>query len=346
MNSITQIICPVDFSNNSDQAARVAASLARRNGAELELIHVIAHHPNENAEEQQLFRTVARGAETRLLKRVEELKDVGTNVRASVLTADKSQNMPKALLDHVNISAAQLLVVSSNRAKDSHSWISGSLATALVEGCAVPTLVVHDPASLLTWSDDVSDNLRVMAAVEDQESGREILQSLRELGFTEKAELVLGHVSLESSLSQISIMSGNGAAMVPPVFAASPYDSELQETTLRTASKDLAALAASELPGKSVEIKVDTSLGAVGHVLSRMAVQEKIEMVAIGTHDQSGLSRFFSPPIGEEMLREANCNVLCIPVPEVTPEPIAARAVEQEPPQSSPAFIGEAAIAS
>lgn len=342
MKTIEQLICPVDFSNNSDQAARVAAAIARRHGAELELVHVITHAARETQDDEQHYRTIERGVETRLLKRVEELRDVGTKVRSSVLTADKNQHIPAALLEHVNVSIAQLLVVSSKRAADRRHWIPGGMATALVEGCAVPTLVIHDAASLLTWADDVSDSLRIMAAVEDYESGREILQSLKELGFTSHSEILLGHVSLESSLSQISIMSGNGATMVPPVFAASPYDSELIEATMRKASEDLAALAAEEIPGMPVEIKVDTSLGAVGMVLSRMAEREKVEMMVIGTRDQSGISRFFSPPIGEEMLREAHCNVLCVPVSELSLEPIAAPVQEE----TEPAFVGQAALAS
>ncbi|MFN3200796.1 MAG: universal stress protein [Bradymonadia bacterium] len=56
--------------------------------------------------------------------------------------------------------------------------------------------------------------------------------------------------------------------------------------------------------------------GRVDHEVVELAERESIDLIIMGTHGRTGLSRFFLGSVAERVLRRANCPVLTVRHPE------------------------------
>ena len=75
------------------------------------------------------------------------------------------------------------------------------------------------------------------------------------------------------------------------------------------------------VPGNST-VKYEHHLlrGGAAEELLRFAENEQIDLIVIGTHGRTGLSRMLMGSVAEEVVRRATCPVLTIKQPATTPE--------------------------
>src|SRR5581483_10249924 len=66
-------------------------------------------------------------------------------------------------------------------------------------------------------------------------------------------------------------------------------------------------------PARGVNIVKAVSLGPAAPEILKYAEREKVDLIVLGTHGSSGLSRALRGSVAEAVLRAASCQVLAIP---------------------------------
>ncbi len=121
----------------------------------------------------------------------------------------------------------------------------------------------------------------------------------RELAAQFSAEMLLVHV-----VSPLPAMHGGVA---PTGFHIPSVLEEIQ----KSANKSLEEIRREKLPA---EIRTRTFVihGRPAHEIVQLAAQEKVDIIVIATHGESGWQRFVFGSVAEKVVRHADCPVLTI----------------------------------
>lgn len=134
MPSLTwkKILCPVDFSEESRAALRVAADLAMRFDAELTLFHA-----NPDAAARVASAPEAVGT---LVQWRAQAETLGV---AHVATATATGDPRVAIVDHAQADRFDLVVMGTHGRTGRDRQLIGSVAETVVRSSRVPVLTVH-----------------------------------------------------------------------------------------------------------------------------------------------------------------------------------------------------------
>ncbi len=126
-----KVFCPVDFSEASRAALRVAADLARRFGAELTLFHADAAASALQA---------MQGEEGRLGDWRREAEQLGA---PRVSTAHAGGEPPTAIVEAARSGGYDLVVMGTHGRTGRQASLLGSVAENVVRRSTIPVLTVH-----------------------------------------------------------------------------------------------------------------------------------------------------------------------------------------------------------
>ncbi|HEV7966855.1 MAG TPA: universal stress protein [Candidatus Acidoferrales bacterium] len=142
------ILSPIDFSNHSDDALKVAADLASRLGSELCLVHVVPMLPrlpsastifHEAEYEQELH----NDAEQRLSQMALTLTQGGLAVKTAVGTAN---DVGMEILRVAEQNHTDLIVIATHGMTGWHKLAFGSVTEKVVRMAECPVLVLKAQA--------------------------------------------------------------------------------------------------------------------------------------------------------------------------------------------------------
>lgn len=145
-----RIVVPVDGSRRADWALCLAASVARNQGSELVMVHVVAvpgaptrlpPQPLEDRLRRQLVKLCRSAAEQYLDDMQCSFQGSDLAIRWKVVVAPR---VPDALLQTARTERAGLVVMSAHGASDDTPWPYGSVAADLLSYCDRPLLVFQD----------------------------------------------------------------------------------------------------------------------------------------------------------------------------------------------------------
>ena len=138
------IVCGTDFSENSEQAGRAAAAIAKRLGVSLKLVHVLAESPLLlSLAPSEATLQAALGAQAEKLH-----LQFGIEVEPVALFGVAHE----ALLELALGANASLVVLSSLGSRKQTHWLLGSVAERVVQSSSIPVLIVRDAASIEAWA--------------------------------------------------------------------------------------------------------------------------------------------------------------------------------------------------
>jgi len=129
-----KVFCPVDFSEESRAALRVAADLARRFGAELTLFHADAPSSALHASAKD------SAGPDRLGEWRGEAERLGAGV---VATAHAAVAPPTAIIETARSEGFDLIVMGTHGRTGRQASLIGSVAENVVRRSTVPVLTVH-----------------------------------------------------------------------------------------------------------------------------------------------------------------------------------------------------------
>jgi|SRR5262245_4506396 len=141
-----KLLVATDFSEPSVAARRVAVELARRLGAELEIVHVEEPLPAYAFSEgplpdlPQLQEEVRIWAERELEQQAKEAQAAGVSVTTAVLLGTPANT----IVETARTDGADLIVVGSHGRTGLERVLLGSVAERIVRNAACPVLTVRD----------------------------------------------------------------------------------------------------------------------------------------------------------------------------------------------------------
>jgi nucleotide-binding universal stress UspA family protein len=289
-----KIICGTDFSENSEQAALAAATLAHGLGDRL----ILAHVTDETllmSLPQDVRQTAAAATAEQLHDAVHRLRSIGARVEEEMLSGRPDE----ALLELASGSDVRLLVMAS-LGRRANEWLLGSTAERVAERAPVPTLVVRSAAPFEAWARG-DRPLKLFVAFDFSgaaEAGLRWVEGLLAVG---SCEVVVGYV--DWPLGEAARLGITGQ------FLRSHNPPQVQRILERELSERARAL----LPTGVTRIRIEPSIGRADLRLIEMADEERADLIVAGTHQRHGLGRVVHPSIARGLLRSAPMSVACIP---------------------------------
>jgi nucleotide-binding universal stress UspA family protein len=276
-----RLVCATDFSAGAEQAAAVAATLAARRGARLELVHVTA------------ARAVAP-VRARLRHAAAGLQLAGATVEPVLL---QSYPPAHALLAHLAAQPPALVVVASTAKGFIDRWAFGSVAEEIAESAHAPTLVVQDAAPFRHW-DWTGDRLRVLVAVDRFAGSDVVLRWVKELRQFGPCDLVTCQITWTPR------PPGRDAGATGAALAAAAQTR--LERDLRKKVRDL-------LGDESGESLVRATWGTTDAAILEIARETRADLIVVGTHQRHGVGRLLAGSVSRSLLHQPGRNVVCVP---------------------------------
>lgn len=137
---------------------------------------------------------------------------------------------------------------------------------------------------------------RILCPTDFSESSQACLSTAVSLAQTNDAELVLLHVKEPPPV----ITAGGGVAAYPiPVPVTKELEGKLKAID----------------PGEGVQCSRQIVTGVPSTEISKFAEENDIDMIVLGTHGRTGLSRLLMGSVAEAVVRKAPCPVLTLKQP-------------------------------
>ncbi|NAS31500.1 universal stress protein [Flavobacteriaceae bacterium R38] len=271
-----KIIVPVDFSEHSDYAMEVAASLAKVYNAEILALHMleisdtlVSASAVRDYSENLFFMKMAK-------KRFEEFLDKeylkGVQVTDIVQYHKVFSEVNETAIKH----DADLIVMGSHGASGVKEFLIGSNAEKVVRHAEIPVLIIKKRIP------DFSIK-KVLFASDFDINGVS--------GFI-KAQLFFKKMDVETKL----------------LYVNTPYD-DFKNTDEINTKITYFLNKAGEDPGriKDVDIRNDYT---IERGILNYGNQEKVDLIVIPTHGRKGISHFFAGSIGEDVANHAKIPVM------------------------------------
>jgi len=285
---LRKIMCPIDFSAGSEQAMRVATRLATEADAELVLFHSwhvppIAFAGGHLIVPPTLFQDVSDDAKQGLDEAVLEVTALG----ARRVSAKLVSGLPwTVIVRELEDPTYDLVVLGTHGRTGLERILLGSVAEKVVRHAPCSVLAVRPdgepkPFTSILCPTDFSDS--------SQHAG-ELALSLVAPG----GKIVLLHV-----------------VEIPVALSGEPEVEGFIRDLDQHASKLIETWAAQLRPTSPVPISTRSRVGSPGaQTLQMLEIDPTIDLVAMGSHGRTGISRMFLGSVAEKIVRHARCPVL------------------------------------
>lgn len=289
------ILAATDFSVNSAGAADWAEQIARARGARLVLCHAVPPVPPATAAPEfialppEVFEQEEQRAREFLDGEAAKRRSADLTVETRIRVGPASQTIVEMAAEE----KADLLVVGTRGRTGLERTFLGSVAARCIREAACPVFSVppHErenlrPIHRLLVPTDFSDDAKLAVDV---------------------ALKLLGPVSAEMKLTLLHVWR------TPIIF--SPWSSfpmpDLERGASEEAKKRLEEVAA-PLRAEGYEVDTKERSGEPADEIDRVAGEVGADVIAMGTHGRSGLSRVFLGSVAERTLPTAPCPVLTV----------------------------------
>jgi nucleotide-binding universal stress UspA family protein len=139
---IQRILVPIDFSETSDQALRVAQDLAKQLGASIRLLHVLETTDSPLGPRSFAWPASIEGLHRRfqieLERRATTVREAGIHCGSDVRDGSPGER----IVEDIQAGHADLVVVSSHGRRGLSRVLFGSVTSQLLRDSRVPVLVV------------------------------------------------------------------------------------------------------------------------------------------------------------------------------------------------------------
>lgn len=319
------IVCGIDGSARSREAARAAGALAKLGGDALVLAYVQEHivvgfEPIAGATPIALANTAALEADrTRmqgeLEREAERLgKAFGIQARAAVRTGLPDLELARVAEEE----EARLLVVASLGHRSGSMWRLGSVADRLSQSAGVALLVVRDPRPFERWALE-GGKLAVALALGTGKPTRaagEAARGLARLGSTVVTEVHVYDPQEEARRRGLET-------------------SESLETRMEIESslaRELPSRVGADSPGEGRRFVALAARGHVAEALAEFIDEERFDLLVVGANRHGALGRRFFGSISYGVLPMVAANVLLVPprlVKDLGKEAVGPRRVQR-----------------
>ena len=282
------ILVPVDFGEPSRAATERALSLAETQAAEIQVLHVhsLPGLALDSGASGQFLVEIRR-------KEREALRDFAAGLSAhavAVSTRVRDGDPVHEIHDAAREPEVRLLVVGSHGRTGLERLVLGSTAERVVQGAAVPVLVVRSTL------EEASQPIRsILMATDFSKDAQSVEPLVADLARRYSAEVEVIHVIRET------------AVLFAPyaVEGSTDFEGEMMDSATARMKSVLSRLADLGIQAKSKIVYGH----AEDEILAR-AESTNAGMIALGTRGYSGIQSFLLGSVAQRVLARATCDVL------------------------------------
>lgn len=286
------VVCGVNYSDFSAQAALAAAALAER----LVIVHALDEGLRAGIPEES-WEPVVHSARERLRHQQEVLRALRM---ATVESSFRTGNPAAVMLEEAKRHRAKLLVTGAACERAGHLWPSRTTAEEVAETAEIPTLIVHQAAPFFQWVRG-ERRLRVFVAMDSSPPSEAALRWVDWLRRAAPCEIIAASLETDSPPSA-------NEETVPSLF--------MNEMALKAAHAE-ERLLESEVRMRfglsNVSTRFEKTTGNVGTRLVQLAVRNRADLIVVGTHSRHGWRRIGHHSVSRFILRHAPVSVLVCP---------------------------------
>lgn len=290
------IVCGTDFSPVAGAAANVAAHIARRAGALLELVNATG---SRDVAEGAAHATTPPAPESRaglMAAEVARLRILGVSVEGTFDAALPDQ----ALAERARRPETSLIVLGSVGLSLVERMLLGSVAERIAMDSTKPVLVVRNDGPWTDWANDVRP-LRVMVAFDVGASAGEALRWVSWLRQWGEVRLTVCWVVNPALENQRFGATGEGAGV------------ELLPKTKESLWREFQLLMNAQGSHPSTELRLEPTLGRVDSALIQLATSGGQDLLVVGSHQRRGFERLWQASVSRGVLRHAPMSVAVVP---------------------------------
>ncbi len=297
------ILCGVEESAASIEAARAAAAIAKRTGDSLCLVHVrdtvlpalapgLGPVPYTVPADLEAQRVRALAELEREKKRLTESYGISVTTQVRFGLPDFELDQAAAELD------ASLIVVASLGRRSGSMWRIGSIADKLSQGAKVSVLIVRDPTPFDHWARE-NRPLRVLMALGDGTTTQPGLAAIANLRSSGPLETTLLHVYDATHEARRLGMS-------------EPWEARTKTAIEQSLSRDLSRRFADvgELPKEAFIAQPPHT--SVAECIVERAARLSSNLIVVGTHGRGALRRKLQGSVSFGVVPLAETNVLVV----------------------------------
>lgn len=286
------IVCAVDFSEHSAQAAAAAAALAAVLREPLALVHAVPTY-GWMTQRPQIQAPMLQAVEEMLGQETDRLRRMGITVTAELLNGIPDE----VIVEYARASGARLVVAS---ALGYRSEGTGSIADRIAQTSPVPALIVRRSEPFQAWQ-RVERPLQVLIAMDLSTPSYAAAQWVGQLRQAAPCDVLVVHVYWQLAEK---LQDDTGATEVEP----------LDPSTEQALIRDLAARIG-DLPGEgTLRFRILAGRDLIADQLVEFAEQVGGDLIVLGTHQRTGLGRWWYGSVSQAALHAVSTNVVCVPL--------------------------------
>ncbi|MBI4545508.1 MAG: universal stress protein [Gemmatimonadetes bacterium] len=315
------LLLPLDGSALAESALPVAATLARRLGARVDLLHVLERHSRGTVHGQPHLtqRAEAEGYLETVLRR---LLAEGVSARALLRTGDA--DLGGSIAACAAELGSDLIVLCSHGTRGVRGLLFGRVAQQVLCRGSIPVLLV--PAARQPREQPYNCG-RILAPLDGSRAAEAALPASARLTSALGAELLLvrvvptvGTIPGEEAVAARLMPSAAAALLDEEAAAAAKY---LQEVSAR--------LRAGGLPVQAVVGRGDPAQG-----LLDVAAGRQVDLVALATHGRAGVAAVWAGSVVAKLVERSRQPMLLIRAPAAGPTALPELVSTFHPDPSSP----------
>lgn len=285
------IVVGTDFSQHAREAADAAAAIARKLNDALKLVHVAGSEPEQG---EPIFLRAGR-AQEQLADEAARLRRDGVAVDDALLRG----NADEAIVEYADRVRSRLIVAGALGWRSASRWRTGSVADRIAQTSPCPLLIVRTAEPFIAWARG-ERALRVAVADDLSRTSEGALRWLSELKEIGPLQATVAHVYWP--LAEYSRLG---------------YRADRQTDVDAILQRDLRErLDALGIAEATVAIRIASSYGRPADPLIALAVDEKADLVVLGTHQRTGPSRAWHGSVSQTATHLAPMSVALVPAIE------------------------------
>lgn len=281
-----QILAATDFSTRSNRALRQAGLLAQaQKDSRLHVVHVV-----DDDQPDDLVRIEKREAERLLGEQISSMPELqGTRSRALTITGDPFDGILKAA-NEVN---ADLIVMGSHRKQMLLEIFTGTTIERVARKGNFPVLMVNHEAQ--------RKYTNVVASIDMSENSANALKVGLSTGLIGDAGATLLHAFPAPIKGKMYIAGADQASM----------DSYIEKERQQAMDELLRFLAANGMQDGRWFYRLEE--GAPMEIIARAVSEMRPDLLVMGTHGRSAVSKVLMGSVTVEALRTLNVDILVVP---------------------------------
>ncbi len=296
MGPIQRILCPTDYSACAEHAFQYAAHWASLFNAELHLLHVVeVPQPAVDmlAGDFTTMPVIVPSVPLPARDVSRELKKQHAKASTRIVEAEMQEyGAVEGILTYIDEHAIDLVVMGTHGRQGTNRILLGSVAEEVVRRASCPVCAIREallPEFQLSFD-------RILVPVDFSAYSRDAVQMAKQWAHKEGAELLVLNVLEEVNLPGVYELENS--------FVNTP------ETRARVEDSLLDWVA--DIEGPDVNVHAYARFGYPARTIKEVAKDHGVNLVMMGTHGRTGLSRMLLGSVAEKVIRTVPCAVVVL----------------------------------